>query len=227
MLFDELASGEFDGLAVAVDEMGGTSEFDSGVLMADGEGDFLCEEAGIGCDDGGTDDVMIAVGEKFDKAIVEIIDFAGADFTKVDDGFLAFVIATSEVLFVEVDGSNLEKSVGQANDAAIINDRSVAFGEIGGEGETLLGGAFGRGFAADTIADGIDVFGGSFEIFVDFDTGIGEFDVSVFEPAVEIWLIAGGKGNFFDAHHFLSGAVAEDNVFANFVFADGDCFAIN
>ena len=65
MLFldDEIAGGEFDGLVIAVDEVGGTSDFDSRVMMTSGDGDFLGNEAGVWCDDGGADDVVVLVGE--------------------------------------------------------------------------------------------------------------------------------------------------------------------
>ena len=45
-------------------------------------------------------------------------------------------------------------------------------------------GAVSRGFAAKTITDGIDVFGGSLEGFIDSNAGGFELDFGVFETVV-------------------------------------------
>ena len=88
-------------------------------------------------------------------------------------------------------------------------------------------GTFGGRFATDAIADSVNVLGGSFKVFVDFDAGIGEFDIGVFEATVEIGLATSGESDLRDTNHFFGGAVSEDNIFADFVFADGDGFAVD
>ena len=90
----------------------------------------------------------------------------------------------------------------------------------------MLIGTFGRGFAADTIADGVDVFGGSFEEFVDGDASFFVFDAGVFETKINVGETAGGKGDFFDADHFFGGSVAEDDIFAGGILSDSDSFAV-
>ena len=97
--------------------------------------------------------------------------------------------------------------------------------EAGSEGETLLGGDVGRGFTADTVADGINVLGGSFERFIDDDARIFEFDFGVVETEVDVGFTASSKDDVGDANHFLGVAVAEDDVPTDVVLADGDDFA--
>ena len=70
MLFDELASGKFDSLAIAVDEVRGAGKFNGSMLMADSKGDFLGKEAGIWCNNGGAYDIMIAISKELDEAVV-------------------------------------------------------------------------------------------------------------------------------------------------------------
>ena len=57
-------------------------------------------------------------------------------------------------------------------------------GEVVSESHSFLVGAVGGGFPAKGIADGVDVFGGSFKIFVDENAGVLVFDFGVFEAVV-------------------------------------------
>ncbi len=70
------------------------------------------------------------------------------------------------------------------------------------------------------------MLGGGFEGFVDDDAGFFVFDFGVFEAAVSVGKTAGGKGDFCYADHFLGVAVAENDIFACGVLADGNCFAM-
>ena len=56
--------------------------------------------------------------------------------------------------------------------------------EVVGNSNTLLVGAVGGRFAAKTVADGVDVLGGGFEVFVNGNANIGVFDLGVFETVV-------------------------------------------
>ena len=85
-------------------------------------------------------------------------------------------------------------------------------------------GAFGGGIFAEAITDGVDVFGGSFKEFVGGNAGVFVFDASVFEAEVEIWLAAGGENDIVDADHFFGAGIAENNIFADFIAADGNDF---
>ena len=62
--------------------------------------------------------------------------------------------------------------------------------EIGGEDVAFVVGDFGRGIFAKNIADSIDVFGGSFKIFVGGNASVFVFDAGVFETIIEYWLTA-------------------------------------
>ena len=61
-LDDEITSGKFDSLVVTINKVRGAGEFDSGVMMPDGECDFFSKKSGVRRDDGGADDVTVFVG---------------------------------------------------------------------------------------------------------------------------------------------------------------------
>ncbi len=75
-------------------------------------------------------------------------------------------------------------------------------------------GAFGRGFAANAIADSIDVFNGSVEIFIDGDAGVFVFDAGVFKTVIEDRFTASGEDDAIDANELFGACVAEDDAFA-------------
>ena len=56
--------------------------------------------------------------------------------------------------------------------------------EISGESETLGVGALSGRFGADTISDGVNVFGRSFKVFINNNAGVFVFDFGVFEATV-------------------------------------------
>ena len=63
----------------------------------------------------------------------------------------------------------------------MVVDRIFSFvDEIRCEDKAFLLGAIGRRFATDTIADGVNMLGGSFKMFIDGDTGGFVFDFGVF-----------------------------------------------
>ena len=74
----------------------------------------------------------------------------------------------------------MQRSVDEARNATVVDLIFGFFDDIGGEAEALLVRAFGGGFAADTITNGVNVFGGSFEEFIDFNASVFIFDAGVF-----------------------------------------------
>lgn len=46
-----------------------TGKFNSGVMMSGSDGDFFGEKAGVGCDYGGADDIVVFIGKKFNEAV--------------------------------------------------------------------------------------------------------------------------------------------------------------
>ena len=62
-LDDKIAGSELDGLVVAVDEVRGAGEFDSGVMMTSCDGDFLGKKSSMRCDNSSTDDVIIFISD--------------------------------------------------------------------------------------------------------------------------------------------------------------------
>ncbi len=76
----------------------------------------------------------------------------------------------------------------------------------------------------ETVADGKNVLGGSFEIFIDGDTRGFVFDFGVFEAVVEGRLATGGQYDAIDADHFFFLGIFEYNAFREFVFFEGDNF---
>ena len=61
-LGDELTGGELDGVGVGILRVRGAGEFECGLVMADGEGNLLSDEVGMGGKNGGADDKAIGVG---------------------------------------------------------------------------------------------------------------------------------------------------------------------
>ena len=76
----KFGGGEFDNVVIAIHNVGSAGDFNSGKTMTNGESDFLSEEAGVRCDNGGADDAVSFVGNEFDEAVVEIMSFAGSHF---------------------------------------------------------------------------------------------------------------------------------------------------
>ena len=226
-MFDEVAGGEFDSLAVIVNEVWSTSEFYGGVVVTDGKSDFLGEKAGVWGDDSGANDDVVAVGKEFDKAVVFVVDFTGGNFAEVYLGFLVFAVATEEVFFIKTNGGNLEIGISGSDDALVVNNVFGVFNLISSEGDALLVSRLGRRFAADTIANGVNMFGGSFKIFINDNAGVLVFDFSVFKADIKIRSATGSKGDLFGADHFLGSAMTEDDEFTVFIFADSDDFAIS
>lgn len=77
---------------------------------------------------------------------------------------------------------------------------------------------------AEAVADSKNMLGGSFEIFVDDNTGGLVFNFGVFETVIEGRLTAGGEDNAVDADHFFVFAVFEYDAFRKFVFFERDNF---
>ncbi len=89
-------------------------------------------------------------------------------------------------------------------------------------------GAFGgRVVAAETVADGIDIFGSGLEIFVGHNAaGFVGADAGVFEPAVGAGFGAGSQHNAINADHFVFGSGFEDDAFCSAVIFEGDYFGV-
>ena len=213
-------------MVIIVDGMGGAGQLYDSEVVADGEGDFGSHELGVRGDNTGPKDVIGAVGEEFDKTVVEIVDFADMGFASANEGFLVFAVTAKEIVFAETNDGNLRESVDSANGAFII-DRIFNFvDQIACKGETGLFGAIGGRFVVGAIAYSIDVFGRSFKIFVGGDAAVFVFDFDVFETVVECGFAAGSKNDAIDTNHFFGIVVAEDDAFAEFVFFEGDNFGV-
>ncbi len=83
----------------------------------------------------------------------------------------------------------------------------------------------GRGITFNTVTDGIDVFGGSLETFVDGDAGIGGFGFGFFKTDGEIGDEACREDDFVDVDNFLAAFKLKNYSFTNFVFFDCGNFA--
>ena len=66
--------------------------------------------------------------------------------------------------------------------------------------------------AAEAVADGIDIFGGSLEELVSHDAvGFVETDAGVFKAVIGVWYRACGEHNTVDADGFVRRAGFEDD----------------
>ena len=81
--------------------MWGTGKLYGAEMMAYGEGEFSRYGHGVRYYGRGANDMISAVGDKFNKAIARVIDFAGWDVFNVNDRFLVFAFAAFEFCFVK------------------------------------------------------------------------------------------------------------------------------
>lgn len=225
---NEFFGGEFDGIVELVEVVGGAGDFEDGDVVADGEREFSDEVVGVGGDDGGAEDMAGKVGEDFDEAVGEAIDFAGVGLGKGDERFFIFTFGADEVVFVGANGTDHRGSVSGTDETLVVRYSFDVVVEGGSKNGTLVVGEFGRGFATDTIANGEDVLGGSLEEFVDGDTGGLVFDFGVFKAKVEDGLAAGGEDDAVNAGSFVGLVVAEENAFGfgRFRLFDGGDFGV-
>ena len=62
----------------------------------------------------------------------------------------------------------------------IANDAFGFAEEVGNKNVAFIIGTFGGGLATDAIANGVDMLGGSFKVFIDGDAGVFVLDFGVF-----------------------------------------------
>ena len=77
---EEFGSGELDKIIIAIHDVRCAGKFNSSEIVANSEGDFFGEEAGMRGDDAGADNAVSFVGNEFNEAIFKIVGFAGGDF---------------------------------------------------------------------------------------------------------------------------------------------------
>ena len=77
---EEFGSSKFNKVVITIHNMWRAGKFNSGKIVADSKGDFLSEETSVRGYDAGAKDAVISIRNKFDKAIIKIIGFAGSDF---------------------------------------------------------------------------------------------------------------------------------------------------
>ena len=118
---EQFAGGKFDSIIVAVERVRGAGDFESSEIVPNGEGDFTCNKTGVWCNNGGAEDAIIAVNQKFNKAIIGIIDFAGKDITKWDGDFLIFAVATNEIVFSETNNGDFGVGFRNTDETIIID----------------------------------------------------------------------------------------------------------
>ena len=98
--------------------------------------------------------------------------------------------------------------------------------EVGSEDGAFIIGDFGGRFFAETVANGVDVFGGSFKIAIDENTRVFVFDAGVFETVVESGLASGGKNNAVGANHFFGTTIDENNMFDGIILFESNNFGV-
>lgn len=97
--------------------------------------------------------------------------------------------------------------------------------DVASQGVAFEFGTLGGRFATDAVADGVDIFAGSFKEFITKDAGGFVFYLGVLEAEIEVGLATGSEDDTVDADHFLGAFVVEDDAFAEAVFLEGDDFA--
>lgn len=181
---DEFFGGELNGVVPGVVGVEGAGELKDGEVMAEGDGELFDEEVGVRSDNGGAEQMPGFVGDDFDETVRKTIDFAGGDVRKLNNGLFVFAFATDELGLVCSDCGDHGVSVGEARNILVFDESFTVANKVGGESGAFAVSAFGGGIAADAIADGVDVFGGSLEEFVNGDARRGIFDLGVFETII-------------------------------------------
>ena len=146
---------------------------------------------------------------------------ASGDFTKGDEGYFVFAVAAGEIVFVEADGGDGGGGVGKTDEPVVIGRIFGFVDEVRGKEVAFVIGNFGGGIFAEGVADGVDVFGGGFKVFIGGDAGVFEFDAGVFEAVVETDLAAGSEDDAVGANHFFATAINKNDMLAVIVFAEG------
>ena len=80
ILAEKFGSGKFNNIIIAIHDMWGAGEFDGGKTVTNGESDFFGKKTSVRCNNAGTDDAVVFVGNEFDEAVIEVVSFAGDHF---------------------------------------------------------------------------------------------------------------------------------------------------
>jgi len=102
-----------------------------------GHGEFLDHEAGVGGDDGGTDDSLVAIGEEFDEATAEVGGVTGFGAREGDEDFADFAIATDAIVFGGTDGGDLGVGASDTSEASVFDGELGAMDDVGNGGGDL------------------------------------------------------------------------------------------
>lgn len=226
-VLEELFGGEFDEVTVGILKVGGAGELADGEIVAKSESDLGDNEFGTRRDDDGAEEMPSAFGEDFDETIIKAMDGASGNVAERDEGAGVFAAFFDEVRLGVADAGDFGISVNTVSETVGVEGDMSFVDEICGETEGFGDGAVGRRFTSQTIADGVDVFGASFEIFVTFDTFVTIFDAGGFEIyALDIGGVAGGEDDTINADHFVGVFVTKNDFLAEFVFFDGVNFTV-
>ena len=76
---------------------------------------------------GSPENVIAAIDEQFDEAIVKVIDFAGGEVAEFDEGFFVFAVAFDEIVFGVADSGDFGISINYANKTFVVD---LVFGFI-------------------------------------------------------------------------------------------------
>ena len=94
------------------------------------------------------------------------------------------MIAASKIVFVEADGGDFGISVSDATKTAIINDGFTFVDQIVSQDGTFVVGAFSGRFLSETITNSLNMFSGSFKVFIDDNAVIVVFDAGIFQAVI-------------------------------------------
>ena len=179
-LFDADA-GVFDGFVPAEKYVGEICDIVIGEAIFDREGKFVNHGVGFWCDDCSTKNFALIISDDFDKAVFEVRDIAARNLAERCEGFFDFEVLFHGVVFADADRSNHWEGCGDARHYVVVGRDFVAFCEVVRGYLAFIHGASGGAFATDTVACGVDMFGGSLEMVVDFDAFAVVFDFGIFE----------------------------------------------
>ena len=101
--------------------MWGASEFECSETVTHGEGYFIRHSLGVRCDYGAAKDMPVAVGEKLNKTMTKIKNFASRKIFEINDRFVVFALAAFELVFSEPNGNYSGSGVGNAGEASVID----------------------------------------------------------------------------------------------------------
>lgn len=132
ILAEKFGSGKFNEMVIAIHNVRGTSEFNGGKTVTNGESDFFGEKTGMRRDNASADDAVSFVGDELDETVVEIVSFAGDDFVEIYYNFFIFAITTNEIILSKTDNGNFGCSVGDTGKTAVVSRSLGAGNEIRG-----------------------------------------------------------------------------------------------